>query len=107
MKIEISKKEIKLHISALEANINYWMFESGCFEDYSVEICSAILLLEKLADENYRFSERVWVDGRIFTIQELKKEYISRLKEYMPPNESDYYYEEFKSALERDEKYLG
>ena len=106
MKIEISKKEIELHISALEANINYWMFE-GCFEDYSMEICSAILLLEKLVDENYRFSEHAWVDGKTFTIPELKKKYISMLKEYMPTDKSDYDYEVFKSALERAEKYLG
>ena len=90
----------------MEANIHYWMFE-GSFEDYSMEICSAILLLEKLVDEKYLFSEHAWVDGRIFTIQELKKEYISRLKEYMPTDKSDYDYEDFKLALERAEKYLG
>lgn len=107
MKIEISKKEVELHISALEENINYWMFESGCCEDYSVEICSAILLLEKLVGKDYKFAGQNWISGESFTIQELKEEYISSLKGYTPSGKSDYYDEVFKSALERAEKYLG
>lgn len=107
MKIEITEKEEKLHIEVLEESINYWMFESNCCEEYSKEICSAILLLEKLVDKDYRFSGQDWISGKSFTIQELKTEYISTLKEYMPTDKSNYDYEEFKSALERAEKYLG
>ena len=107
MKIEIPEKEVKLHIEALEDNINYWMFESNYCEEYSKEICSAILLLEKLVDKDYRFSGRTWITGDSFTVQELKAEYISTLKEYMPTDMSSYDYETFKSALNRAEKYLG
>ena len=107
MKIEIPEKEAKLHIEALEDNINYWMFESGCFEDYSMEICSAILLLEKLVGKDYKFAGQNRISGESVTIQELKEEYISSLKGHTPSGKSDYYDEVFKSALERAEKYLG
>ena len=106
MLIEVSEKEVKLHISALEANINYWMFESSCCDGYSKEICSAILLLEKLVGKDYKFNSQAWIDGKTFTIPELKKKYISKLKAYMP-YESSYGYETFKAALKRAEKYLG
>ena len=106
MKIEIPEKEINLHIKALEENINYWVFDSSCCDEYSREICSAILLLEKLVDENYRFIGQAWISGETFTIQELKKKYIAKLKAYMP-SESSYGYETFKAALNRAEKYLG
>ena len=107
MNIKIPEKEVELHIEVLEENINYWMFESNCFQEYSKEICSSILLLEKLVDKDYRFSGQTWISGNSLTIQELKKDYISTLKEYMPSNKSDNDYEDFKLALERAEKYLG
>ena len=73
-----SEDEKKLHIEVIEDNLTYWMFESGYPETYSKEICSAILLLEKLSDADYKFSE-VWGPND-YTIDELKKKYLTTLE---------------------------
>ena len=88
MQIEITDKEKELHIHVIEDNLNWWMFDCGNCEDYYREICSAILLLEKLTDENYRFAGHSWVSGKSFTIAEIKADYIASLKEYADGDDS-------------------
>lgn len=80
MKEKMTENELELHIQVLEDNLNYWMFESNCAQDYWREICSSILLLERLVDENYRFRGYDWTPGNEMTISELKADYISTLE---------------------------
>lgn len=86
MQIEITDKERELQIQAIEDNLSWWMFDCGSCEDYYKEICSAILLLEKLTDENYRF--HYWISGKAFTIAEIKADYIASLKEHAADDDS-------------------
>lgn len=87
MKIELSEKEVELHIRAIEENINYWMFESDAAEEYAIELCSSILLLEKMVNKDYEFTGHTWINGKAYSIHELKEEVISLMTEYLS---SDY-----------------
>lgn len=89
MQIEIADKEKELYIQVIEDNLNWWMFDCGSCEDYYKEICSAILMLEKLTDENYRFIGHYWISGKAFTIAEIKADYIASLKKYAADDDSN------------------
>lgn len=107
MQIEITDKEKELHIQVIEDNLSWWMFDCGSCEDYYREICSSILLLEKLVEENYRFAGKSWKSGESFTILELKQDYLETLKSLVEENDGNYRYSDYEEALEFVQNVFG
>ncbi len=99
MQIEITDKERKLHIRAIEDNLGWWMYDCGCCEDYYREICSGIIMLEKLVDEDYKFRGYSWNGSNAVTVADLKEDYIATLKEYAEEEEDSFVKGQASEAL--------